>query len=204
MKKLMIIAAAALVALAPLYAETSKKDIANARKEAATAAKRLHREGYKTVELGDVETRLEKFFLKTYAGCTQVVGTAEKCVTSNLAQLTAVNNAANMYALNAGGVVRGRIVSSTSSLTGTQIDELVSSFERIIQKEIRGELVQYVIAVKEKKGVYAARAYCLVDPQASIRVKRLAIEAALEEQALSQQYGSLISDWIDEGFAKER
>ena len=199
MKKIILIAAAALVALAPLSAE-SKKDQRDARKEAAAAAKTLKRDGYKPLELGDIQTRLEKYFIKTYDGCEQVVGTAENCMSSNLAQVTALANAANKYAINAGGSVRGRMVSSTSTLSNAQVDNLVASFERLVEIEIKGELVPYVLAVKEKRGVHSARAYCLVDIDGCLKAKMRAMQAALQEQALLEQYGSSISDWIDEGF----
>ena len=202
MKKLTTLAVLALVALTPLCAQTSRKDSAKAGKEAAVAAKTLKREGFKMVGLGDMQASLQQYIIKARGGCVEVVGTSEGCMSSNLAQLTAVNNAANMYAVNAGGAVRGRIVSTASSLTGKQVDEVVASFERLVLKDIHGELVPYVVVVKEKKGTYAARAYCLVDPQPSLRVRKLAIEAALEEQAMAEEYGSLISDWIDEGFEK--
>ena len=199
MKKIILIAAAALVALAPLSAE-SKKDQRDARKEAAAAAKTLKRDGYKPLELGDIQTRLEKYFIKTYDGCEQVVGTAENCMSSNLAQVTALANAANKYAINAGGSVRGRMVSSTSTLSNAQVDNLVASFERLVEIEIKGELVPYVLAVKEKRGVHSARAYCLVDIDGCLKAKMRAMQAALQEQALLEQYGSSVSDWIGEGF----
>ena len=199
MKKIFLIAAAALVALAPLSAE-SKKDQRDARKEAAAAAKTLKRDGYKPLELGDIQTRLEKYFIKTYDSCEQVVGTAENCMSSNLAQVTALANAANKYAINAGGAVRGRMVSSTSTLSNAQVDNLVASFERLVEIEIKGELVPYVLAVKEKRGVHSARAYCLVDIDGCLKAKMRAMQAALQEQALLEQYGSSVSDWIGEGF----
>ena len=199
MKKIILIAAAALVALAPLSAE-SRKDQRDARKEAAAAAKTLKRDGYKPLELGDIQTRLEKYFIKTYDGCEQVVGTAENCMSSNLAQVTALANAANKYAINAGGTVRGRMVSSTSTLSNAQVDNLVASFERLVEIEIKGELIPYILVVKEKRGAHSARAYCLVDIDSCLKAKMRAMQAALQEQALLEQYGSSISDWIGEGF----
>ena len=201
MKKLAMILMAMLVAFAPVYGQT-KSDINTARKEASAAAKALKRDGFKAIELGDIKTRLEKYFLKVNAGCAQVIGVAENCMSTNLAQVTALANAANQYALLAGGNVRGRILSSTSSLSGQQVDNIVSSFERLVEKDIRGELVPYITAVREKRGRYAVKAYCIVDIDAAYQVRRRAMEIALEEQALAEQYGSMVSAWIDEGFNK--
>ena len=201
MKKLAMILMALLVAFAPVYGQT-KSDINTARKEASAAAKALKRDGFKAIELGDIKTRLEKYFLKVNAGCAQVIGVAENCMSTNLAQVTALANAANQYALLAGGDVRGRILSSTNSLSGQQVDNIVSSFERLVEKDIRGELVPYITAVREKRGRYAVKAYCIVDLDAAYQVRRRAMEIALEEQALAEQYGSMVSAWIDEGFNK--
>ena len=198
-KKLVLIMIAALVAYVPVCGQT-RNELSAARKEAAAAAKNLKREGFKPVELGDIQTRLEKYFLKVNAGCTQVVGVAENCMSTNLAQVTALANAANQYAMHAGGDVRGRIVSSTTSLTGQQVDNIVSSFERLVEKDIRGELVPYVTAIRDKRGKVAARAYCIVDLDAAYQLRRRALEIALEEQSLAEKYGSMVSSWIDEGF----
>ena len=98
--------------------------------------------------------------------------------------------------------MRVRMVSSTSTLNGQEMDNLVSSFERIVEKEIRGELVPYVTAVRTRRGKVSARAYCIVDQDAAYRLRRRAMEIALEEQNLAEAYGSRISEWIDEGFNK--
>ena len=201
MKKLAMILMAMLVAFASVYGQT-KSDINTARKEASAAAKALKRDGFKAIELGNIKTRLEKYFLKVNAGCAQVIGVADNCMSTNLAQVTALANAANQYAMLAGGDVRGRILSSTSSLSGQQVDNIVSSFERLVEKDIRGELIPYITVVRETRGRYAVRAYCIVVIDAAAQVRRRAMETALEEQALAEQYGSMVSAWIDEGFNK--
>lgn len=200
MKKIALILTAVLVAMAPVCAQ-SRSDLRAAKKDAADAAKVLKHEGYKSLELGRMEPRLEKFFLKVTAGCPQVIGVAEGCMTTNLAQVTALSNAANQYALLAGGYIRGRIVSSTTSLSEQEVDNVVSSFERLVDKEIRGELIPYVTAVRTHRGKISARAYCIVDQDAAHQLRRRALELALEEQNLAGAYGSHIADWIDEGFS---
>lgn len=202
MKKTALLMVAVMLVASGFASAQTRKDIRDARKEAADAARMLKREGYAPIELGKMESKLEKFFLKVYAGCPQVVGIADNCMTTNLAQVTAMANAANQYALLAGGDIRGRMVSSTSSISGQEMDNLVSSFERIVEKEIRGELVPYVTAVRTRRGKVSARAYCIVDQDAAYRLRRRAMEIALEEQNLAEAYGSRISEWIDEGFNK--
>lgn len=199
MKKILILMAAALVALAPLAARP-KDSSRDAKKNAAAAAKLLRREGFKTLELGNPESSLEKYFLKVNEGCRQIVGTAEDCVSLNLAKITALTNAANEYASTSGGVVKGRIVSSASSLTDQQIDNIVASYERLVQARISGELVPCVIAYRTDRGRTSVRAYCLVDVPSALKARKAALEMALAEQSLAEQYGSQVSDWIAEGF----
>src|SRR5574344_812376 len=121
MKKIVLIMIAALIAYVPMCGQTRSEQNA-AHKDAVAAAKELRRAGFKPIELGNVQTRLEKYFLKVNNGCAQIIGVAENCMSTNLAQVTALANAANQYAMLAGGDVRGRIVSSTTSLTGQQVD----------------------------------------------------------------------------------
>jgi hypothetical protein len=184
----------------PMCAQT-KRDLRAARKDAASALKTISKDGYKPVELGDIKGRLEKYFIKIYSGCAEVVGTADGCITTNLAQITALSNAANLYSIRAGGEVRGRILSSATNLSGQQVDNLVASFERLVEKDIRGELVPFVTTVKEKSGMVSARSYCIVDIDEAMRVRRRAMELALEEQLLADEYGDKVSSWIGEGFA---
>lgn len=202
MKKLIIIAAALLVAVSPLGAQT-KRELRSAKLEAASAAKTIRKGKFKMVELGDVNTRLEQFFVKVNSGCTQVASLADGCVTENLAKLTALNNAAVEYASNAGGTVRGRITSDASTITGEQVDAIVAAYERLVLKEIKGELVPFITLMRSnKKGGYDARVYCIVDQESVHQARMRAIQLALEETRMAERYGSQISDWIDEGFDK--
>lgn len=56
MKRCSVVLVALLVAVAPGYCQT-KRDVNAARKEVAAAAKNLKRGGFKSIELGDVQTR---------------------------------------------------------------------------------------------------------------------------------------------------
>ena len=198
MKKLITIWAAALVVLAPLCAKSAKE----ARKQAKAAERTLKKDGFKPYELGSVTVNLENYFQKVDAGCTPILGTSGPCITENLAKMTALANAANEYALMQGGDVRGRLISVGTNLSGQQMDNLIASFERLINKNIRGELIPYASFYKERGGMYQVRVYCIIDEDAAARARRHALERALEEQAMADEYGSLVSDWISEGFLK--
>lgn len=207
MKKLITVIAATLMLLAPCFGQDnevkiSKKEIQEAGKQARAAEKILRKQGFKSFELGNATANLENYFLKVGSGCGSIVGTSTACISENLAKISALSNAANEYALIQGGTVRGRIVSSASSLSGAQVDNLVASFERLIEKDIRGELIPYACYFKERGGMYTARAYCLIDEESAARARRHAMELALAEQALTQRYGTMVSEWINDGFVK--
>lgn len=202
MKKILLIAAAVLMALAPLCAQT-RKDIRSAKKDAAAAARQIKRDGYKPIELGNAEPRLERYFLKVYDGCQEITGESGNCISVNLAKVTALANAAGEYVQREGGMVRERIVKSASNLTEEQIDNIVASFEQAVQKEIKGELVPYLTCIRTRRNLHSARVYCIVDVMAAAQARRRALQLALEQQTLAQQYGAMVSDWIDEGFGED-
>lgn len=193
-----------LVAAFTLDAQT-KSEIKSAKSEASSAVREIKKQKFQMVELGDVQKRMEHYFIKVNAGCPQVAGIAEGCSTANLAKVSALNNAINEYATNSGGFVRGRIASEANTITEDQLDAIVAAYERLVCKELKGELVPYMTFIrKNKKGLYDARVYCVVDVDLAHNARLKSMEFALEESKLAEKYGSQISDWIDEGFEKRQ
>ena len=201
MKKIVLMMLAAIIAIGPVAAQT-KQELRAAKKEAKVAAKQLKKEGFKLLELGDMQMQLESYLAKAKAGCKQIVGTADDCITVNLGKTAALNNAINEYATLSGGIVKGRITSNASNIGGQQADDIVAAYERLVLKEIKGEIQTCVTLVRENKKHYDVRVYCLVDYDAAHAAKMKAMQLALEELNLAQQFGSQISDWIDEGLEK--
>lgn len=202
MKKIIIFTTALLIAAVSLSAQT-KGELKSIKYEASAAARSIRKEKFKMVELGNIKDRLEQYFLKVNSGCQQVVGLSEGCVTANLAKISAINNAANEYASNAGGTIRGRITSEASTISEEQTDALVAAYERLVLKEIKGELIPFITLMRQnKKGEYDVRVYCIVDYETAHQARLRAMQRALEESQLAQKYGSQISNWVDEGFNK--
>lgn len=199
MKKVLVMAIVSLIAVSPVMAQT-KQEIKSAKKESMITAKKLKNEGYRLLELGDMQLQLQNYLTKARSGCRQIVGTAESCRTINLGKTTALNNAINEYATMSGGTVKGRITSNTSNINGTQVDDIIAAYERLILKEIKGEIQTCVTLIKENKKNFDIKVYCLVDYDAAHTARMKAMSLALEELKLSQEYGSNISDWINEGF----
>lgn len=202
MKKIIIFTTALLIAAVSLSAQT-KGELKSIKYEASAAARSIRKEKFKMVELGNIKDRLEQYFLKVNSGCQQVVGLSEGCVTANLAKISAINNAANDYASNAGGTIRGRITSEANTISEEQTDALVAAYERLVLKEIKGELIPFITLMRQnKKGGYDVRIYCIVDYETAHQARLCAMQRALEESQLAQKYGSQISNWVDEGFNK--
>lgn len=198
MKKFIAVAFFAAMIVWPVCAQSSY-DIKVAKKEAKIAAKQLTKENFKLLELGDLQLQLESYLVEAKSGKKQVVGTAADCMSINLGKITALNNAINEYAMLSGGIVKGRIASNASNIAGQQVDDIVAAFERLVQKEIKGEIKSCVTLVREHDNKFDVRVYCLVDLESAHAAKMRAMTLALEELKLSQEYGSQISDWIDEG-----
>ena len=210
MKRIITLWAAALVVLAPICAKgdnkkthAERRDAKSAQKEAAAAGRALRRDGFRCYDPGTRSLPLEHYYLKVNAGCTGIIGTSGPCLSENLAKITALANAANEYALLQGGRVRGRVVSSATSLSGQQADNLVASFERRVEKTIRGELLPCAVYYKERGGRYQVRVYCIIDEDAAAKARRRAMQLALEEAGLADQYGSMVSAWIGEAFDED-
>ena len=204
MKKIILMMLAAVIVAGPVAAQT-KKELRAAKKEAKMAAKQLKKEKFKLLEIGDLEMQLESYLIKTKTGCKQIVGTAEDCISINLAKTAAMNNAVNEYATLSGGIVKGRITSEVSKVNEQQADDIVAAYERLVLKEIKGEIQSCVTLIRangKNKKNYDARVYCLVDYDTAHAAKVKAMNLALEELNLTQEYGSKISDWVNEGFEK--
>ena len=203
MKRFFIIAFMALAAVsAPLSARESK-EVRSAAKAAKETAKALRREGFKPIEYGDGTAQLGIYFTKVGAGCQGFVGTADDFISINLAKMTAQTNVANEYALASGGHVRGRVASSASRIGDAQLDDIVAAYERIISYDIKGELLSCATFVrKERGGRYSVRVFCVVDEDAAHSARMKAMQRSLEQTGMAETYGSMVSDWIDEGMVK--
>lgn len=208
MKKITIMIFAMFIAMVSLTAQsnnnvkTTKQEAKAAKKEAKAAAKQLKAEGFKLLELGDLQMQLQDYLVRAKAGCQQIVGTADHSMNINLGKTTALNNAINEYATLSGGVVKGRITTNTSNISGQQADDIVAAYERLVLKEIKDEIKNCITLVRDNKKDYEVRVYCLVDYDTAHAAKMKAMKLALEELNLAQEFGSSISDWVDEGLEK--
>lgn len=198
MKRMITMLAAAVVLVCnPVLAQT-KKEIRQAKKVAKTEAKTLEKEGYKLTEIGDLTAKLQDYILESMKGKEQIIGTSGPSVSLNLAKITAENNAINEYVNRSGGMVKARITSDLANVDGVQRDNLVAAFERMAVQEVKNDVTFCFNVVKENRRQFNVRAYALVNNDDAHKARMKALEAALAELGLTEQYGSKISEWIKE------
>lgn len=185
------------------YGQT-KQEIKQAEKAAKSEAKTLAKEGWKLLETGSMEYVIKQQLLRKKTGdVEEIVGTANRMRSINLGKTTARNNAINEYAESAKAMVRGRITTEIRDIADDQVENLVGGYERLVLKEINGEVKSaYTLYKENKDGKYDVRGYFFVDQESASKARKRAMQLALEESELAHKYGNEISNFIDEGFNK--
>ena len=204
MKKILLLLGIVMLAAAPLSAQTNKQSRL-AKKEAKKAVKEAEKEGYKMLEVGDLQMRIANHLEKVYAGTAfQIVNTAEGKKSVNMAKTIARNNVLNEHAESARSIVKGRVTSDMHDVNSVQSENFVAAYERLVLAELNGEVrVSYtLVRYNKKQNNYDVKLVCLVDYDAAHQAHLNAIKRAAEQQELAQKYGSKISEWINEGFVK--
>ena len=209
MKKFLLLLVAALIAIAPADAQVSRRDVRRAVKSAKKEAKAYKKEGFKLLETGLMEAAIADFNIKKKAGnITEIVTQVNGKKSINMAKSQARNNAINEYAESARALIRGRVDSDMSDVGEVQMENFVAAYERLVLKEMNGELMTAFSLVRENKSkkaptTYDIRLVSYVDLDAAHQAHMRAMEQAMRESDLAKKYGTKISSWIDEGFVKE-
>lgn len=139
----------------------------------------------------------------------EVVGVASRFKSKNVGHQQAINNACITYAQQAGSNLKGRVVSDMAANgddTSAEFDHFYAAYERLVEKEIKGELVEsYSIIrnVDSRTGEYEMQTYFIVNESAATRARIRAMENALKESEAAQHYAKKVSDFVKEGFATD-
>ena len=136
----------------------------------------------------------------------EVVGIASKFQSKNVGKQMAFNNACITYAQSAGSSVKGRIVSDLFGNgidADTEIDKFYAAYERLVEKEIKGEMMESFSIIHEiSSGLYEMQTYFIVSESAASKARIRAFENAAKESAAAQKYANKISEFVREGFKK--
>ena len=134
----------------------------------------------------------------------EIVGIASKFQSKNVGKQMAVNNACISYAQNAGSQVKGRIVSDLYGNgidPGTEIDKFYAAYERLVEKEIKGEMMESFTIIHEiSKGLYEMQTYFIVSESAATKARIRAYENAAKESSAAQKCAQQIAEFVREGF----
>ena len=134
----------------------------------------------------------------------EVVGIASKFKSKNVGKQMAINNACLTYAQSAGSSVKGRVVSELSGdgiATEGEIDKFYSAYERLVEKEIKGEMKESYSIIREiTPGIFELQVYYIVSESAASQARIRAFENAAKESAAAQKYAEKISGFVREGF----
>ena len=134
----------------------------------------------------------------------EIMGACSQFKSKNVGHQTCVNNAANIYASQAGRVLKGRVVSdmaSNANDTSAEFDHFYAAYESLVQKEINGELQESFCVIKENKdGTFEMQAFFIVSENAATRARIRAYQNALKESEAAQKHAQKVSDFVQKGF----
>jgi hypothetical protein len=134
----------------------------------------------------------------------EIMGVATKVKSKNIGHQMAINNACLTYAQQAGSHLKGRVVSDitgNASDTEGEFDKMYAAYERLVEKEIRGELKEsFSIIRNNDDGTFEIQSFFIVDEKAASIARQRALENAARESELAQKYAKKVSDYVKEGF----
>lgn len=180
------------------------------KKEYKAKKKQLDKEGWtlygssRSLDVALLEhyDKLEKLGDKGY----ELVGEASKFKSKNVGKQTAVNNACNLYAREAGSFVRGRVVSDMAGDAvdaSGEFDHFYAAYETLVEKEIKGELRESFSIIKDNgDGSFAMQVFFVVDEEAASKARIRAMENAAKESEAAQKYAEKVSKFVKDGFVE--
>ena len=208
MKKIIMFLMAFCLMMPVVNAQHSKALSKAVKKEYKTKMKEFKKGGWKLygstrsldVALLTHYEKLAKDGDETY----EIMGNCSQFKSKNVGHQTCVNNAANLYAQQAGRQVKGRIVSDIAGNAddvAAEFDHFYAAYESLVQKEINGELQESFSVIKENKdGTFEMQTFFVVSESAATRARIRAYENALKESEAAQKYAQKVSDFVRKGF----
>ena len=173
------------------------------KKEYKTKLKEYKKDGWK---LDATSRSFEVILLQHYdklqnGNYTQLVGTSSGCMRTNVCRQAAYNNAIVTYANLASSYVKGRTtsdVATADSETG-ELDRFYGAYERALGTLInKGTLTESYSVYKDMNGAKEYQIIFLVNEDKALDIRKKALNAALEESKLRQEYATQISDFIND------
>jgi len=207
MKRMLMVAMTLFVAVVTVCAAPPKNDDNALWKDAKKLAKADVKAGW----IMDGASTVEKAYYfhmqkKRDEGLYEITGNVignTSAQTVNQGQQWAATNAAISYAKQAGGNIRGRVVTLLSAgiADGSpSVDKVIEAYENNVQKEIRGELIKSFGMYRETgKGKIEYKAVYLISEDDATKARIRAYENMKKELMLLKE-ADAISEFVREGF----
>ena len=133
-----------------------------------------------------------------------------KSQSKNIASAELRQRAAEAYAHECGGFLKGRVTDEMgSSLNAEQLEELenfYAAYENNVQKEINGELRASYSVYRQTnlngKKVFEFEGLYLINEDAAAAARQKAMQNSFKESKLAQEHAKEISEFINEPFAE--
>lgn len=204
MKKIIMILMA-LCLIAPMATaqeqQLTKKQEKAIAKNANARAKDLEKQGFTTMGSLPLKASLQKHFELIELGATEQIGTGHSKSKNNGRQMC-LTYAMAEYASKAVSQIKGRSVTDSY---GDEVDtekdpefaRFYAAYERLTQKEIKGELKESFTAIKQlPDGTYDFVMYFTIDEDKAKTRRQKALAEAAEESKLAQNYAKQISEFV--------
>lgn len=205
MKKVMILLMA-LVMIIPAYSENKALEKAR-QKELKEKLKEYKKGKWEIMGSHTMEVSLAMHYDRLNQlgeDAEEIVGISTATKSKNTGKQMALNNAAILYAQDAGSTLKGRVVSDMyangADATG-EFEKFYAAYERLVEKEIKGELDHsYTIIRPNSDGTYEIQSYFIVSESKAAKARQRALEDALKESQMAQDQAEQISSFVREGF----
>ncbi|MBQ0095788.1 MAG: hypothetical protein KBT49_08410 [Bacteroidetes bacterium] len=205
---IMMLAAVLAVPMTNVSAQNLSKAI---KKEYKAKMKQLKKEKWELYgSARTLDVTLAKYYeaLDANDNVREIMGNAARFKSKTVGHQSAINDACRTYAQQCGSTVKGRIDSDLASDgldVSSEFDHFYAAYERLVEKEIQGELQEKFSIIREidkEKGdpVYEMQTYFIVDEEAASKARIRAYEQAVKESEAAQKMATKISDFVKAGF----
>lgn len=202
MKKLIMILMALCLIVPAAMADLTPKQEKICNNNAKNRAKELKKEGFTVMGSLPLQDALYKHFAKIEMGATEEIGTGRAKSQNNGRQMC-LTSAMAEYASKAVSQIKGRnVTDSYGNEVDTENDpefaRFYAAYERLTQKEIKGELQESFTVVKDlPDGSKEFRMFLTVDEDKALNCRQKAMKEALEESKLAQNYAKQVTEFIN-------
>ena len=181
------------------------------KKEVKKKAKELKKQGWTIYSSPyTLETALTAYYQDLQKdGAQHLIGVASSFVSKNVGKQTAMNSAINEYARQAQSFVQGRVGSDmfnkATDAVPDEFDKFYAAYESMVMKEIKGDMKSSFSLIRSKgmqdgKEVFEMQTYFIVNENEASKARIRAMENALKESTLAEEYATKVAGFIREGF----